>query len=54
MVTYNGISFDGYESLSSILKSAAYDADAKPSKYQENFNKKAAQMEVVEGFASAS
>jgi|TARA_B110000908_G_C10092327_1_gene374616 hypothetical protein len=50
MITYNGISFDGYESLSSILHSAAYDADAKPSKFQENFNKKAAQMEVADGF----
>jgi len=50
MVSYNGISFDGYESLSSVLKSEAFDADAMPSKYQENFNKKAAQMEVADGF----
>ena len=50
MVTYNGISFDGYESLSSILRSSAYDADAKPSKYQENFNRKAVQTKVSDGF----
>lgn len=50
MATYNGISFDGFESLSSILNNAAYDANAKPSKYQENFNKKAAQMKVADGF----
>ena len=31
-------------------QSEAFDADAMPSKYQENFNKKAAQMEVADGF----
>ena len=50
MITYNGISFDGYESLSTILHSAAYDADSKPNKYQQSFNEKAAETEVAEGF----
>ena len=50
MVTYNGITFDGYESLSSILHSAAYKSEEKPNKYQQNFNKKAAEMEVADGF----
>lgn len=50
MVTYNGITFDGYESLSSILHSAAYKAEEKPNKYQQSFNKKAAEMEVADGF----
>jgi hypothetical protein len=50
MKTYNGISFDGYESLSKALRSAAYDKDAKPNKYQQNFNKKAVEMKVDNGF----
>jgi hypothetical protein len=50
MITYNGISFDGYKKLSQVLKGSAYDANAKPNKYQQNFSKKAAEMEVDNGF----
>ena len=50
MVTYNGISFDGFETISKALRAAAYDADAKPNKYQQNFNEKATKMEVADGF----
>ena len=50
MVSYNGISFDGFKSLSSILNNAAYNPDAKPNKYQQSFNEKAAKMDVADGF----
>ncbi len=50
MVTYNGISFDGYKTLSNALRTAAYNANAKPSKYQQSFNKKAVELKVDNGF----
>ena len=49
-VAYNGISFDGFETLSKALRSGAYDAAAKPNKFQQNFNKKAADMKIDDGF----
>ena len=50
MLSFNGISFDGFKSLSSILNNAAYNPDAKPNKYQQNFNEKATKMDVADGF----
>ena len=40
----------GMSPLSTILHSAAYDADSKPNKYQQSFNEKAAETEVAGGF----
>lgn len=50
MKSYNGISFDGFETLAKALRSSAYDAEAKPNKYTESFNKKAVDMKVDDGF----
>ena len=43
-------SLSEFETISKALRAAAYDADAKPNKYQQNFNEKATKMDVADGF----
>ena len=51
MLSYNGISFDGYASLAKALRSTAYSENAMPNKFQESFNKKVVAKKLQNGFS---